>query len=87
MRIEVNTHNGGRYETEVESYDPIKLNEDLNNTEINTIVIGGIVVSRIQLKLICPIDEELPEEIPEEVPEELPAEPTESEEPEKNPEE
>ena len=65
MRIEVLTHNGGRYETEVETYDPVKINEEANNNQINTIIIGDIVVSRIQLKLVCPVADNV-EEFPEE---------------------
>jgi hypothetical protein len=38
------------YEVEVEEYDPIKINSELNNNEINTVVIGDVILSRIDVK-------------------------------------
>lgn len=44
------THSGKEYETQVESYDPVKLNDDINNTELNTVLIGDVILSRIDVK-------------------------------------
>jgi hypothetical protein len=51
--ILVSTHTGKEYEINVETYDPIKINEDLNNPEVNTIVIGDVIIARIDVKSIC----------------------------------
>jgi hypothetical protein len=50
--ILISTHGGKEYEVEVESYDPIQMNNDLNNREINTVVIGDIILARIDIKSI-----------------------------------
>jgi hypothetical protein len=50
--ILVNTHGGKEYEIEVESYDPVLMNDDLNNREINTVVIGDVILARIDIKSI-----------------------------------
>jgi hypothetical protein len=55
--IRIITHGGDNYETEVESYDPIKLNDDINNTELNTVLIGDVILSRIDVKGVSKISE------------------------------
>ena len=50
MILKIITHSGMEHEVEVESYDPIKLNEDLNNNDLNTVVIGDVILSRIDVK-------------------------------------
>lgn len=44
------THSGNEYETDVENYDPVKLNEDMNSMELNTVLIGDVILSRIDVK-------------------------------------
>jgi hypothetical protein len=55
--LSILTHGGREYEAEVTSYDPIKLNEDINNKEINTVLIGDVILSRIDIKAIFEKDE------------------------------
>lgn len=50
IRLTIITHSGPEYETEVESYDPVKINEDTNNLELNTVLIGDVILSRIDVK-------------------------------------
>jgi len=55
--LKIFTHDGLEYETTVDSYDPIALNEQLNNHEINTVVVGNIIISRINIKTVFPLAE------------------------------
>jgi hypothetical protein len=50
--LKILTHNSGEYETTVESIDLVALNGDLNNNGINTIIVGDIILSRIDVKVI-----------------------------------
>jgi hypothetical protein len=56
-KLRIVTHNSGEYETEVESFDPVEMNEQLNNIEVNTVVIGDLILSKIDVKVISPIKE------------------------------
>jgi hypothetical protein len=51
--ILVNTHSGKEYEINVEEYNPVEINENLNNREVNTIIIGDVIIARIDVKSIC----------------------------------
>lgn len=55
ITLKILTHNSGEYQTEVETYDPIAINEQLNNMEVNTVVIGDLVLSKIDVKVISKI--------------------------------
>jgi hypothetical protein len=58
MVLTILTHDGLTYENvQVESYDSVTLNEQLNNTEINTVVIGDLIFSRINVKSVVPADQ------------------------------
>lgn len=57
IKLKILTHNSGEYETETESFDPIALNEQLNAHDINTVVIGQLIFSRIDIKLVTEIKE------------------------------
>lgn len=57
MKLKIITHSGGEYEAEVESYNPVIVNENLNDREINTVAFGDCIVSRIDVKLVKPIEE------------------------------
>jgi hypothetical protein len=48
--LHIITHSGKEYETEVETYDPVKINADTNNLELNTVLIGDVILSRIDVK-------------------------------------
>jgi len=56
-KLIVETHDGGNYEMEVESYDAAGLNENLNDSSLNTVAIGDLVVSRINVKSVRPVEE------------------------------
>lgn len=55
MKLRILTHNSGEYETEVTEYNAEELNVSLNDTNVNTIVLGNVIVSRIDVKTIVPI--------------------------------
>lgn len=56
IKLIVETHDGGKYEAEVESYDAAALNADLNDSSLNTVVLGDLVVSRINVKSVRPVE-------------------------------
>lgn len=58
MQVEVTTHEGFKRKTTVENYDPNVLNESINNSELLTVVIGDLIISRINIKEIIPVIEE-----------------------------
>lgn len=67
-KLKITTHSGNEYEAIVDDYNAEQLNENLNSTEINTVVIGDIIISRIDVKAVVPIEEiEEIEEVVEEV--------------------
>ncbi|TYS14265.1 hypothetical protein FZC78_19100 [Rossellomorea vietnamensis] len=55
--IKILTHDGAEYTAAIEEYDAITLNEQLNSPEINTVIIGEFIFSRINIKSVVPIDE------------------------------
>ena len=55
MKLNVVTHSGQDLIIEDPMYDPAALNEQLNNNEINTVLIGNTIFSKIDIKLISPI--------------------------------
>lgn len=58
ITLEISTHDGEVYKTTVEDYDAVALNEEMNDNTINTVVISDIIVSRINVKSVVPINEE-----------------------------
>jgi len=57
LRLKILTHSGIEDIVEAKEYDPIKLNEDLNNKEIQTVLIGKNIYSRIDIKYVAEIKE------------------------------
>jgi len=57
IKLQVITHSGIEDIVEAKEYDPIKLNEDLNNKEIQTVLIGKNIYSRIDIKYVAEIEE------------------------------
>ncbi|PEJ99342.1 hypothetical protein [Bacillus wiedmannii] len=57
-RVEVHTNGGKVIEITTNDYDPIFLNEQLNNSNTITVVIGDYIFSRIDVKQIVPVKEE-----------------------------
>ncbi|MFC0271136.1 hypothetical protein ACFFIX_06680 [Metabacillus herbersteinensis] len=54
MNLQVITHSGQDKLIEVVEYDPVILNDQINNNEINTILIGNEIFSRIDIKYVGP---------------------------------
>jgi hypothetical protein len=50
------THDGKEYLVEVENYNPIELNKQLNDNQVNTVLIGDKILSRITVKEVIPIE-------------------------------
>lgn len=57
IKLRIQTHSGEDKIVEVEEYNAIELNEKLNDIEINTVAIGDIIFSRIDIKLVLPLKE------------------------------
>ncbi|MBO1515499.1 hypothetical protein [Metabacillus bambusae] len=55
MTLNVVTHSGQDLTIEVETYDPILLNEQLNSNDIHTVLIGNTIFSKIDIKLVVPV--------------------------------
>lgn len=54
MQLKIVTHSGSEYTVQVDSYDPIQVNDDLNNREINTVAFDDIILARIDVKAVVP---------------------------------
>ncbi|MGI8363062.1 hypothetical protein [Bacillus cereus] len=86
-KLKVHTNGGKEIEIITNDYDPIYLNEQLNNNNTITVVIGDYIFSRIDVKQVVPVKEEPkdPEQPPVTEPEKPtnPIEPPTTEEPSK----
>lgn len=67
IKLKITTHSGNDYEAIVEEYNPEQVNADLNTNEINTVMFGDIILSRIDVKSVVPVGAEEEEAIEEEV--------------------
>lgn len=59
MQLRVLTHSGEDAIVEVETYNAKELAEKLNSHELNVIDIGDVIFSKIDIKLVKPITEEI----------------------------
>ncbi|WP_209020080.1 hypothetical protein [Jeotgalibacillus proteolyticus] len=50
----MSTHSGKELEIEVESYNATEMNQKTNDREVDTIVIGDYILSRIDIKYVGP---------------------------------
>lgn len=57
-KVEVHTNGGKVIEITTNDYDPIFLNEQLNNSNTVTVAIGDYIFSRIDIKQIVPVKED-----------------------------
>ncbi len=62
-KVEVHTNGGKVIEITTNDYDPIYLNEQLNNSNTITVVIGDYIFSRIDVKQVVPMREDSPMEV------------------------
>jgi hypothetical protein len=53
-KIYLETHSGKTLILEVENFDSVQFNKDQNNPEINSIEIGGVTRSRVDIKGATP---------------------------------
>lgn len=60
-KLKVHTNAGKEIEITTNDYDPIYLNEQLNNNNTITVVIGDYIFSRIDVKQVVPVKEEAKE--------------------------
>lgn len=57
MILEIKTHDGETLTEEVEEYNAVELNEQINNNELLTVVIGQRILSRIKIAEISVLSE------------------------------
>lgn len=50
--VEITTNDGESFIEKVSEFDAETMNEKLNNSEINTVAIGNIILSRFDVKRI-----------------------------------
>lgn len=55
MKLSILTHDGKEYFVDVNDYDPVELNNQLNDNQVNTVLIGDKILSRIAVKEVIPI--------------------------------
>lgn len=55
IELEISTHEGKTYNVTVEEYDAAALNQKLNDNNVNTVLIGDKILSRILVKEIIQI--------------------------------
>lgn len=68
IKLKVKTHSGSEFEAEVQEYNAAEVNEKLNRNDVNTVAFGDIIVSRIDVKSVVPV--EVPPTVEEPVTEE-----------------
>jgi hypothetical protein len=56
MQYEVITHDGSSEIVDLESFDATAFNVLLNNSEINTVELGGVIFARIDVKRVRPVE-------------------------------
>ncbi|WP_163526607.1 hypothetical protein [Halobacillus ihumii] len=56
VQLTIETHSGHIFDVEVEDFDATVLNTKLNDETINSVEIGGLTRSRIDIKGVTPAD-------------------------------
>lgn len=54
ITLDISTHGGENHTVEVDEYDAVATNDLTNDETLNTIVLGDVVISRIDIKAIVP---------------------------------
>ncbi len=62
IKLKIKTHSGSEFEAEVQEYNAAEANEKLNRNDVNTVAFGDIIVSRIDVKSVVPVEEPPSEE-------------------------
>lgn len=60
--LKIKTHSGSEFEAEVQEYNAAEVNEKLNRNDVNTVAFGDIIVSRIDVKSVVPVEVPLGDE-------------------------
>jgi len=58
IKLTITTHSGSEFNAEVAEYNPVQINDDLNNNTINTVVFGDVIISRVDVKSVVKVTEE-----------------------------
>ncbi len=56
IKLKIKTHSGSEFEVEVQDYNAAEVNEKLNRNDVNTVAFGDIIVSRIDVKSVVPVE-------------------------------
>lgn len=64
MKLKIKTHSGSEYEVELADYNAAETNEKLNRNDVNTVAFGDVIISRIDVKSVVPVEEPIVEEPP-----------------------
>ncbi len=59
IKLKIETHDNNSFEVEVQEYNAESLNEQLNDNDLNTVALGDLVISRINVKSVKPVQEEI----------------------------
>jgi len=62
MILKIKTHSGSEYEVELADYNAAETNEKLNRNDVNTVAFGDVIISRIDVKSVVPVEEPVVEE-------------------------
>ncbi|MEK4666554.1 hypothetical protein [Niallia sp. FSL R7-0271] len=75
IKFRIKTHSGSEYEVEVTDYNAAETNEKLNRNDVNTVAFGNVIISRIDVKSIVPVEEHVVQDVPvDEKPVDIPVE-------------
>jgi len=64
IKLRIKTHSGSEYEVEVTDYNAAETNEKLNRNDVNTVAFGNVIISRIDVKSIIPVEEPVVQDVP-----------------------
>ncbi|WP_182104271.1 hypothetical protein [Niallia taxi] len=62
MKLKIKTHSGSEYEVELKDYNAAEINEKLNRNDVNTVAFGDVIISRIDVKSVVPVEDSNVEE-------------------------
>ncbi len=57
MKLLIERHSADNIEVDVEQFDAIAMNQQLNDNNVMTVELGGNIISRIDVKAIIPVEE------------------------------
>lgn len=57
LKLLIERHSADNIEVDVEQFDAIAMNQQLNDNNVMTVELGGNIISRIDVKAIIPVEE------------------------------